>query len=706
MAVAVEGSRRTSSGVANLTTDITVNLPAGVVEGELLLMSISMTESSSSPYPDMTAPSDWNSVLNNTDTWAGSQGMRQRMYWKIAGASEGNPVLTNVNSKVDDVVAEVFRISGAASVSSASTWENYGTNTSLYGGSSLSKTASSPGSVWVQFNSGGAPTIYGPSFDRTSGGWQCPLGEFFLSGQSDHRGATNFYTGKYSPGSVSGFDASYTAGGGGNLMVALAVINPTPDSSPLVGSTSNGETTSSTIHTLNIPSNLTAGAYLFCQIGANSSRNWSTPAGWTSLHAATNTIGMELMYRIIDGTEANVAVSTSSSRTLHYTFWEVENVGSLGTPRTWTTSDSTPTPRESGGAPEYLDGAAPLVLHGVVSNFTDSGSQYPNSLPRDGGFGVVTRRDSSIAVHNTVAGVYLPPHDWSERQSNLNKDSGYSTIGSHPSNAGGDGESAMDWGLRSGNKVGWSLVVYPGGATYSFPTYQGEASRARSGVLTSHTVNMPYYVTSGDLLLMAFMTKKAVTITTPTGWTKVDENTVGDIDLALYYKVADGSEAGGTDTVTTTQSTESASRVLCFSGASGVVETTTPATGYGTTVNPPLLDLSGSEGTQDYTFLTFYASDVKETSSYYDHGSPAGWWTNAVGTDETNNRYERFGKSYIDDGTNRGELAWAIRYSQTDSMDPGTVPIQGNADWIAYTIALHPSAGGGLQPVWGLIPLG
>ncbi|PCJ20871.1 MAG: hypothetical protein COA96_15605 [SAR86 cluster bacterium] len=133
--------------------------------------------------------------------------------------------------------------------------------------------------------------------------------------------------------------------------------------------------------------------------------------------------------------------------------------------------------------------------------------------------------------------------------------------------------------------------------TASFPVIESFASSVTETASTSHTVNMPSGITSGDFLVMCY--RGAIdNINTPSGWSAFAH--VGNTML-LLYKVATGSE-GATLAVTspgTTKATFVTMRVSNQSGLSGVEKNES------SDENGPLL--TPSWGSKKTLWLSFYS---------------------------------------------------------------------------------------------------
>lgn len=104
-----------------------------------------------------------------------------------------------------------------------------------------------------------------------------------------------------------------------------------------------------------------------------------------------------------------------------------------------------------------------------------------------------------------------------------------------------------------------------------FPIVESSASTSYSANQTSHAVDLPSGVSSGDLLLLWFcMDSTTGTVTTPTGW-NLEEGPLLQTDRSiLYSRIADGLE-GATVTVATSTSESSTAIAVRISGADNFI---------------------------------------------------------------------------------------------------------------------------------------
>lgn len=108
-----------------------------------------------------------------------------------------------------------------------------------------------------------------------------------------------------------------------------------------------------------------------------------------------------------------------------------------------------------------------------------------------------------------------------------------------------------------------------GGGGGGFPQVEATATSGNAST-TTHTVNLPTGITSGELLVMVIRCGLTnITFTVPTGWTAL----VGELDALgtslVCYRTADGGE-GSTVSVTTSGTRTSAAITMRISGWSAI----------------------------------------------------------------------------------------------------------------------------------------
>lgn len=205
------------------------------------------------------------------------------------------------------------------------------------------------------------------------------------------------------------------------------------------------------------------------------------------------------------------------------------------------------------------------------------------------------------------------------------------------------------------------------------PTIVSTNSSTRITVGTSHTVNLPASLVSGNILLLFFAMQENTAVTTPSGWTSLtqwQETTGATCQVNIFYKTSDGTE-GATVTVTSTGSWRSAHATYQLSGWSGTPEASSGTQGSSGTPDPTSLTPSG--GTQDYLF---FAIGVSQNTTAIT-AAPTNYTTSALFTNTT-----------------AVSLGVGTRALTASSDDPGTFT-GGTIRWVAGTIVVFPVAASG-----------
>jgi len=210
------------------------------------------------------------------------------------------------------------------------------------------------------------------------------------------------------------------------------------------------------------------------------------------------------------------------------------------------------------------------------------------------------------------------------------------------------------------------LVSLPAWA--DFPTVAA-TNTSNATEVTSHAISLPADILSGHLLIVLLGLADNRTTTWPGGWTEMwSVSSAGAVVFEGYYRIADGTE-GATITVTTNFGTTSGHNSYRITGYADTPEDGTPATGSGTTPDPP--SLTPSWGAEDTLWLACMMHDVADIT-----GFP---------TNYTDGIESSAGSSSAITGSARREL-------NATSENPGTFTVSLSFDWIANTIAIRPAA--------------
>ncbi|MGH7535138.1 MAG: hypothetical protein ACREMG_06090, partial [Gemmatimonadales bacterium] len=232
----------------------------------------------------------------------------------------------------------------------------------------------------------------------------------------------------------------------------------------------------------------------------------------------------------------------------------------------------------------------------------------------------------------------------------------------------------------------------PGAGSGDFPAVATTNTSTTTTAGTSHTLNLPTGISSGDTLiamLSGFIGSgsTAVDISWPSGWTEFFEQdaTSGTLHLAVAgaWRKADGTE-GASITVTTNVSVLAAHNSYRITGAADptVQPPEAAAIGYttGTTsIDPPSLTPTG--GAKDYLWLAV-----------------AGWRRSGVTSPNDPTNYTTAIDASSGGAGSGTHLRSLRRQLNAASEDPGAFTLSGTSERRAgVTIAVHPAASVDIQ---------
>jgi len=200
---------------------------------------------------------------------------------------------------------------------------------------------------------------------------------------------------------------------------------------------------------------------------------------------------------------------------------------------------------------------------------------------------------------------------------------------------------------------------------------------------TTHTVNLPSGISSGDLLIAVISIDASVTIGWPnegTDWIVIGNGLTGSGSLHtcdVAYRIANGSE-GSTISVSSSTSQQSGHATYRITGWHG---TTPPelTSGSGSDTQPdPPSETASWGGSEDNLFIAGCGWDGGDTSvSTY----PTSYTSNQV--------------SPTGGGPGGAGCAIATLESAADTDNPAVYTLDGSEDWSSFTIVVRPAAAGG-----------
>lgn len=211
-----------------------------------------------------------------------------------------------------------------------------------------------------------------------------------------------------------------------------------------------------------------------------------------------------------------------------------------------------------------------------------------------------------------------------------------------------------------------------------FPVVESLTETSLEGNETSHLINMPATVDSGDLLITLFSNDDVETVTTPIGWSLLGNMVGGSLNngdrLSIYAKRADGTEGGTTVDFVTSDTEEAAGQVYRITGWGGIAPNDVEISSFAVedSDSPDPSSLSPSWGALDTLWLAI--------SNHHDGDRSI----TAYPTNYTD------GSQITTSGAAGTSLQSARRELNASSDDPGTFTIDTSRRWAAVTLAVRP----------------
>lgn len=184
---------------------------------------------------------------------------------------------------------------------------------------------------------------------------------------------------------------------------------------------------------------------------------------------------------------------------------------------------------------------------------------------------------------------------------------------------------------------------------------------------TSHSLNLPGSISSGDFLLSVIRTPGSATTSWPSGWIKWEELNADASDdvTTLAFKVADGTEGA---TITVTLGTSRILVGLCYK-VTGAVAITLSNGVVGSASQPNSPNLLASTIARDFLWITLGGCDDSETLT----SAPTNYANGTIqGSTAT--------------GASGCSVYGASRQLNAASEDPGAWTLGSTSIWTAWTV--------------------
>lgn len=198
---------------------------------------------------------------------------------------------------------------------------------------------------------------------------------------------------------------------------------------------------------------------------------------------------------------------------------------------------------------------------------------------------------------------------------------------------------------------------------------------------TTHTVNLPASLSSGNILFIYISFNDALTATTPSGWTALldTDSSAVNAHFCIYTKVSNGSEGSTVDITvdTATQSSHITEQYSgTFSGSLSDVEIQSASSADDTPDSP---SITASWGSASNKFLSVYLGRRGDRA-------PTAYPTNYTENQTSHTSANSAGGASV---------AVCGRTLTAATEDPGNYTLSTTNQAYASTIVIRPSAGGG-----------
>ncbi len=221
----------------------------------------------------------------------------------------------------------------------------------------------------------------------------------------------------------------------------------------------------------------------------------------------------------------------------------------------------------------------------------------------------------------------------------------------------------------------------------AFPVIASKTFTVPGGLGSSIVANLPATINAGDLLIFWAVTGadragsmgSAVDSTSDTWAVLVSPEANVEFTWALYYKIADGDEDGGTVTVSWTTDDRRLGYVRRYTSWHGTTPPEVPASASGDSNAPDPPSRTASWGSEDTLWEACCAAN-----RFTDITGPDSYTFNTTqGTD-----WDQTGA-----GVDHPHVAVASRENATTTENPGAFAITATSEtWLATTIAIRPAA--------------
>jgi len=208
----------------------------------------------------------------------------------------------------------------------------------------------------------------------------------------------------------------------------------------------------------------------------------------------------------------------------------------------------------------------------------------------------------------------------------------------------------------------------------AYPIVQATSTYTQVNTVSSNNVSLPSGIQSGELLLLFVQVASGSTITTPSGWNLEQTQGSGIHELALYSRVADGTE-GATVNVLLSTARRNLAFVFRVSGHDGLSSTSNIASSS-SQADPA--SLNPGWGSEEILWIVGEGRGLPSTFSSYSSGY-TGLFQNNTGNTAGNSSH--------------AAMSVAVLEKTDSSEDPGVVSYSvNNSTWRTITVGIRPGS--------------
>lgn len=446
-----------------------------------------------------------------------------------------------------------------------------------------------------------------------------------------------------------------------NAVTSPGSVTISGDGYPVVASTntSSKDNQGNTPAVISLPSGIQPGdlILIFYSDGSNSGNDPALPAEYTLFYSNESTSGggstanlyRAAWYKIANGTEGATVSTTNNipDRSAHTTY------------------------RISGGT----------YLGFPVASTADTGTDdNPDPPSLTSGFGAVPTMWIATS-HSAGDGTVTAPTNYT---ANLivghsgGTGNAHATTGTSHRFTTAASENPGQYDLAADRvHAAWTVAIQGIGVsgTYPNPVVVGAISGSQNSDASSHAISIPAGE-EDDLLVVVFSVdgNPTVTVGSGTGWTQLGQQSNSTtVTGAIYYKMADGTDALTLSTSANEQSTHITYRIRGATGISGEA-----ANAIGSNSNPP----SHTASDASFLWIATRSGDDTDVAS-----SPPSGYSGMI--------------TRAASGGNGASTNTAINILGTaaTTVDPGTFASP-NEQWVSWTLAIQ-----GPEPVVTMVPI-